>query len=908
MERQVQANDKSSPVDGAHSLLGDALHACAGYVFGERSKVTEAITNYGPETLYAGALLFPGGKAVAASAAIGALNEIRTDDSLKEGFYDAVLGSVKGGATKFAFDKIGGVEFTTSILNAPVKGVVMGSTSTLLDSGLSRRTYDQDGRFDLGTGIDRTIQSVFSPQAMAVNAATFGFAGGASAVLNKLSGGFVARSPGVATLLTGSTFGIASGGISEASRQAALGDGFDIGKIASESAIHGALYGLAAVPAGLKVGFSPRAEAAPLSRIDETASAKNLNSSGEQPAPSETIGAQAAKPLNAAPASHEGKSEKPAGAQRDGADGDEPANDEPGRIEESNLEQPAEASLKTNDDTVGTLQIFHGELNSEKEIEPTKIVAKNWLGQTTMTRLSAAEAAVPEWEICPPDGAKYSVNAAVRINNEGALTISGHLIDPRTHSLEDIAATFFVKPDITHSINAQLTEMKKILAPLSDPAASLDSRNEALRDIHAFIQNHRSPTLNNSIRDEMAYLPAESQNALSRYFNDRGKEQGRRSGLLRDTAFQMMREGQIDPSVISEITKFSDVIEKSKILNDEQKNRTSKDVLELLDDGNDPRIDAAERIQVPKGMYRVGAIQSAMHTANPNTITQYAHPTCALASLEVAAYTRAPEVATSLVSEVLRTGKFVTTDGTVIKIDPFSLRAESGSERIDDVALNGVWTPNAYRSYASQIFQTTAANVHWQTQRTNPDGKIVPRGSLRYELRYDPADITTSPKGYVVDYSQPIPKSWEANGYTDIEVMQISNLISENLKHAYVSEAALATEESFQQFLAQMPRDKMPIAVSVDARYLSQALANSPDILGHAININASLDPARPGGKDKWLVKMKNPWSGRAEYMSIKKLYEMCRRRPDFKGPLGQTSQKVAAVSREDFARATSAD
>jgi hypothetical protein len=254
----LTGNQQKAPEVEHRSLLQEAFHTGASLAFGDKSKITDALTTYAPEALYTGTLFFPGGKAVVAAAAIGALNEVRTDESLKDGAVDAVLGSVKGAGTKLVFDKIGGFEFSKTLLNAPIKGVVMGSAATAINSALTRSTYDQNGKFDLRTGLERTAQSVLSPKALAIDAATFGLASSASFGINRLTGGLLARSPGLNVMLTGGTFGIASGGINELAKQSESGNGFDIGKIASQAAIHGAIDGLAAGPAAFKVGFAPR--------------------------------------------------------------------------------------------------------------------------------------------------------------------------------------------------------------------------------------------------------------------------------------------------------------------------------------------------------------------------------------------------------------------------------------------------------------------------------------------------------------------------------------------------------------------------------------------------------------------------------------------------------------------------
>ncbi|MBS1955738.1 MAG: hypothetical protein JST89_16260 [Cyanobacteria bacterium SZAS-4] len=522
-----------------------------------------------------------------------------------------------------------------------------------------------------------------------------------------------------------------------------------------------------------------------------------------------------------------------------------------------------------------------------------------------LTRIGMHESGHSEWKIEDNFGNSFNVQADVKVPSDGKLSVSGKEIELAYHTADEVVSLFVTKPDITPGIKAQIEQMEKILTPLNNPRVSIDEANQAYSAIHSFARDHRGPALEAEIVEWIKSQPAASQRILNRYYSDPINESVRQSDFLSKTTFSMVRKGLIKPDVIDYITRFPDKIEESTRLTDEQKAKTLKNVLQLLDNGSDPKASPDSRT-APFGMYQIAAIQSAMHVAEPDTVTQYAHPTCAMASLEVSAYTRTPDVATDLVSQVLRTGKFVAGDGTVIKIDPLSMRPERGSESINRVAFNQYSNKDVFRSYASQIFQTTAQNVFWQTRTRNPDGDRVPKGSLRYELHFGTRPgVEGTPTGFVVDYSGKRPKYWEAEGYRDEDINATSDLISDRLRHRPIPSSALKTFDTFKDWLARAPREDMPVSIGVDARYLSESLKGEPDILGHAINIHASFDPVEPGGGDKWMVAIKNPWDGRTKFITIPELWKMAYERDHFKGPMGQTSKTMVPVSRSNFEAAT---
>jgi hypothetical protein len=131
---------------------------------------------------------------------------------------------------------------------------------------------------------------------------------------------------------------------------------------------------------------------------------------------------------------------------------------------------------------------------------------------------------------------------------------------------------------------------------------------------------------------------------------------------------------------------------------------------------------------------RITAAQQVMrNAAEPSRIDNGYHKTCNVASVESRTYTMYPAAAAKLVADVATTGEYTSADGTVIKVDRASLSPD------DEAAHNP--PRDGGRSYASQIFQVTAVNVFWQRQVRDPQGNMVPKGSIRYEqqpVRFKP--------------------------------------------------------------------------------------------------------------------------------------------------------------------------
>lgn len=119
------------------------------------------------------------------------------------------------------------------------------------------------------------------------------------------------------------------------------------------------------------------------------------------------------------------------------------------------------------------------------------------------------------------------------------------------------------------------------------------------------------------------------------------------------------------------------------------------------------------------------AQQIMKNAARPGNVDQGRHDTCNVTVVEARMYTRNPSKAAKLVVDVATTGSFTTKDGTTITLAADSLKP--------DEEARGTTPANGQRSFASQIFQITAVNVHWQRSNSDPFGNYADKGSIKYE-------------------------------------------------------------------------------------------------------------------------------------------------------------------------------
>lgn len=146
-------------------------------------------------------------------------------------------------------------------------------------------------------------------------------------------------------------------------------------------------------------------------------------------------------------------------------------------------------------------------------------------------------------------------------------------------------------------------------------------------------------------------------------------------------------------------------------LSDGEVSETFRHVARILDAGPNARLSRDERL--------VLASQVIHNAAFPTEIRQNEN-TCGVTALEVRTYIQHPSAAAALVADVAARGSFTGHDGTVILLDGRSLTPSV-------VGTTDLSRESQSRSFASQLFQVTAANI---ANLNDPDFR-----SLRYEQR-----------------------------------------------------------------------------------------------------------------------------------------------------------------------------
>lgn len=98
------------------------------------------------------------------------------------------------------------------------------------------------------------------------------------------------------------------------------------------------------------------------------------------------------------------------------------------------------------------------------------------------------------------------------------------------------------------------------------------------------------------------------------------------------------------------------------------------------------------------------------HAAHPHYIGQGDHNTCNVTALESRLFSTEPSKASQLIADVATTGQYTAKDGSTVTLDQKDLAKDSNSQA--NLSANG----DGDRSYASQLFQTTALDLHFQTE------------------------------------------------------------------------------------------------------------------------------------------------------------------------------------------------
>lgn len=230
----------------------------------EHSDGSASAHDYAKGFLKTAALFMSNRVGMAGTVALYALDQAHPSESIGAQATEMSLGAIQGFATRKTFDWFG-----DQTMNFAVKGVGLGLTSRIIDTGLDAHTYvdKNTGAVSLGGGLSQTWHQTFNLGTMTSDAAVFTLAGLGMKGLNNVGAGYLQESRLVNNMLTGATFGMSSGATSEFNRQRQLGQGYDFGKIVERGVIQGALDSAAAAPGGLSAAMkAPDATSAQISQ------------------------------------------------------------------------------------------------------------------------------------------------------------------------------------------------------------------------------------------------------------------------------------------------------------------------------------------------------------------------------------------------------------------------------------------------------------------------------------------------------------------------------------------------------------------------------------------------------------------------------------------------------------------
>ncbi|MCC7527312.1 MAG: hypothetical protein IT342_02245 [Candidatus Melainabacteria bacterium] len=298
-------------------------------------------------------------------------------------------------------------------------------------------------------------------------------------------------------------------------------------------------------------------------------------------------------------------------------------------------------------------------------------------------------------------------------------------------------------------------------------------------------------------------------------------------------------------------------------LKTEQVTRVFKHINEFLD----PR--QAHTILLPLDRL---AMQTLRLAAKPEKVAQGTNPTCGPASVEYITYVKHPENAADLISQVVRRHKYDCADGSSIIVNGLNVLPER------------YW----HRSFANQLFQTTAVNVHWQrknnlepwlTKDDSPNIDIAP-GKTRYqrlattqlnESPYRLIDYSKEPPALIYDRLPPALKDDPADPLMNHESLNdINNQINGAAGGAVALPWDLSSPQQLNSLLAaRRLTGKLPVITVVDSKHplFRDGLSDPSAGSWHSVVIK-SFDPIEK------VVSLFNPWGNLIDNVSIKQVFE----------------------------------
>lgn len=287
------------------------------------------------------------------------------------------------------------------------------------------------------------------------------------------------------------------------------------------------------------------------------------------------------------------------------------------------------------------------------------------------------------------------------------------------------------------------------------------------------------------------------------------------------------------------------------------------------------------------------------HAAEPGSVNQGKHNTCALAALETRMYRRNPVAVAELLKDVATRGSCTLASGRTVQIDQASLRPDQEAR----CAGYGL------RSYASQLFQIATANIYWQSQEKDPRGIECGAGKIKYVQRAALAGLPQDTgERLLIDWGDGTLETVVDDGGTPVsqpclslsEVQRLARLLENSVEQTFVIAAkrfdrgskyiAVSSIEDLRRKLIQLKQQQaLPLVAAVDsnAGWLARE-AQLNRLPGGWYTLDARMDPgkhnlAQPDSKAGWhaicvtdfdvernAVSVDNFWGPHADHLNDK--------------------------------------
>jgi hypothetical protein len=276
---------------------------------------------------------------------------------------------------------------------------------------------------------------------------------------------------------------------------------------------------------------------------------------------------------------------------------------------------------------------------------------------------------------------------------------------------------------------------------------------------------------------------------------------------------------------------------------------------------NNAKVSGEQRIML--------AQQVMLHSAHPDLIDQGGHLTCNVTDVQMLTFTRRPSAAASMIADVALTGEWTAPDGKQIAIPPQNL--------IPDAEARVNPPEDGRRSFASQIFQTTALNDIGQ--RWDPPKHFTNRPP---ESNADQGEYWTDADGKPLLNDKGEPDKFGGLGYLHIaqEVQRLTGqknvvLLNSGDDTPFVKE--FESEEDLRKVITDAQKDgNMPLIIGVSSD--DQLMGGNDQPGDEDRDSNNHVVVIRDYNPSTGMVRVDNSWgSDKDKWVPLGELYTATR-------------------------------